>query len=113
ARAICESLGQSRASIEDKLDGLGYGLNQAYLLFGGALVFVMHGGFAMLAAGAIRSKNAVNILLQTLMDACASAIMWYLIGFGFAYGIGDKPNRFIGDALFGLARAKTHNTGSG
>ncbi|GLC53594.1 hypothetical protein PLESTB_000766500 [Pleodorina starrii] len=67
----------------------------------------------MLAAGAIRSKNAVNILLQTLMDACASAIMWYLVGFGFAFGIGDKPNAFIGDALFGLARLSSHNTGSG
>ncbi|KXZ49707.1 hypothetical protein GPECTOR_20g564 [Gonium pectorale] len=47
------------------------------------------------------------------MDACASALMWYLLGFGFAYGIGDNPNRFIGDALFGLARVKSHNTGSG
>ena len=33
-----------------------------------------------LEAGAIRSKNAMNILLQTLIDASAAAIVWYLIG---------------------------------
>lgn len=33
--------------------------------------------------------------------------------FGFAYGEGDRPNRFIGDALFGLARYKTNFTGAG
>ncbi|GIL56315.1 hypothetical protein Vafri_11700 [Volvox africanus] len=110
ALAICVATGHS--GLQDKIDAVSHGLNQLYLLFGTALVFVMHGGFAMLAAGAIRSKNAVNILLQTLMDACASALMWYLIGFGFAYGIGDKPNVFIGDALFAFARVRSHNTGS-
>ncbi|PNW81429.1 hypothetical protein CHLRE_07g355650v5 [Chlamydomonas reinhardtii] len=67
----------------------------------------------MLEAGAIRSKNAMNILLQTVLDGAASAVMWYLVGFGFAYGIGDNPNGFIGDALFGLSRYSSHNTGTG
>ncbi|GLI60266.1 hypothetical protein VaNZ11_002356 [Volvox africanus] len=110
ALAICAATGHS--GLQDKIDAVSHGLNQLYLLFGTALVFVMHGGFAMLAAGAIRSKNAVNILLQTLMDACASALMWYLIGFGFAYGIGDEPNAFIGNALFAFAHVRSHNTGS-
>ncbi|GFH08110.1 ammonium transporter, partial [Haematococcus lacustris] len=51
------------------------------------MVFIMHGGFAMLCAGAIRSKNTLNILLQTIMDACVSAIAFYIVGFGFAYGV--------------------------
>lgn len=33
-----------------------------------------------LCAGAIRSKNTMNILLQTVLDAAVSAICWYLIG---------------------------------
>ena len=33
-----------------------------------------------LCAGAIRSKNTMNILLQTILDAAVSAICWYLIG---------------------------------
>lgn len=33
-----------------------------------------------LEAGAIRSKNAMSILLQTLLDGAASALVWYLVG---------------------------------
>ncbi|KXZ53813.1 hypothetical protein GPECTOR_6g731 [Gonium pectorale] len=55
----------------------------------------------------------MNILLQTVLDGAASAIMWYLVGFGFAYGEGDHPNGFIGDALFALARYSSHHTGTG
>ncbi len=50
-----------------------------FLIWAGALVFVMHGGFAMLCAGAIRAKNTMNILLQTILDAAVSAIMFYLV----------------------------------
>ncbi|GFR44280.1 hypothetical protein Agub_g5487 [Astrephomene gubernaculifera] len=113
ANAICTAM-QAAAppDVSSRIDDLSTGLNTFLLLFGGALVFLMHGGFAMLEAGAIRSKNAMNILLQTILDASASAIMWYLVGFGFAFGIGDKPNKFIGNATFGLARYATHFTGS-
>ncbi len=35
---------------------------------------------SQLCAGAIRSKNTMNILLQTILDAAVSAIAFYLIG---------------------------------
>lgn len=79
-------------------------INTTWLILCAALVFVMHAGFAMLCAGAIRSKNTMNILLQTVLDACVSAIAFYCVGFAFAYGAGDNPNGFIGDNLFALAR---------
>ncbi|KXZ50468.1 hypothetical protein GPECTOR_16g642 [Gonium pectorale] len=63
----------------------------------------------MLCAGAIRSKNTMNILLQTVMDAAVSAIAFYLLGYGFAYGVGPHPNGFIGNALFGLSRWTSNN----
>ena len=44
----------------------------------------MHAGFAMLCAGAIRSKNTMNILLQTILDAAVSAICFYLVGWVLA-----------------------------
>lgn len=93
----------------DRANQVAIGLNTLYLVSCGALVFVMHAGFAMLCAGAIRSKNTMNILLQTVMDAAVSAIAFYILGYGFAYGIGDNPNGFIGDAMFGLARFVTRN----
>ncbi|GFR51936.1 hypothetical protein Agub_g14457 [Astrephomene gubernaculifera] len=101
AAILCEQFA-SAGSLHDTA----IGLNTLYLTSCGALVFVMHAGFAMLCAGAIRSKNTMNILLQTVMDAAVSAIAFYILGYGFAYGSGDKPNGFIGDALFGLARWK-------
>eukprot|EP01025_Chloroclados_australasicus_P025954 TRINITY_DN25808_c0_g1_i2.p1 TRINITY_DN25808_c0_g1~~TRINITY_DN25808_c0_g1_i2.p1 ORF type:complete len:471 (-),score=64.99 TRINITY_DN25808_c0_g1_i2:425-1837(-) len=67
-----------------------------YLLVSGYLVFFMQCGFAMLSAGSVRSKNAMNIILKNLLDACFGALGWYLLGFALAYGEGDDPNPFIG-----------------
>ena len=41
---------------------------------------------------------AVNILLQTVMDAAVSAVAFYILGYGFAYGIGNNPNGFVSAA---------------
>ena len=61
----------------------------------------MQCGFAMLSVGSVRSKNAKNIVLKNLLDACFGAICFYLIGYGFAYG-GDNGNGFIGWSGFAL-----------
>jgi ammonium transporter, Amt family len=87
----------------DTASGLTMGLNTAWMLTCTALVFVMHAGFAMLCAGAIRSKNTMNILLQTVLDAITTAIAFYLVGFAFAYGWGDNYNAVIGDSLFAMS----------
>ncbi|PNH03009.1 Ammonium transporter 1 member 2 [Tetrabaena socialis] len=123
ASALCDQFATISSSVAEVADSVGgvsetvghvsYGLNTLLLLFGGALVFIMHGGFAMLCAGSIRSKNAMNILLQTILDAAVSGVMFYCVGFGFAFGQGNKPNKFIGDALFGLSRYISHQTPSG
>lgn len=47
-----------------------------YLLFAASLVFLMQAGFALLAAGSIRMKSVKNILLKSVMDACAGGIIW-------------------------------------
>lgn len=41
-------------------------------------------GFAMLEAGFVRSKNSSNILLKNMLDTYIGAIMYYLVGYGFA-----------------------------
>ena len=46
-----------------------------YLLFAASLVFLMQAGFALLAAGSIRMKSVKNILLKSVMDACAGGII--------------------------------------
>ena len=46
----------------------------------------MEGGFALLEAGFIRSKNAVSIIAKVMIDIMFGGIAFYAIGFGIAYG---------------------------
>lgn len=59
-----------------------------------------------LSVGSVRSKNAKNIVLKNLLDACFGAVCFYLLGYGFAYGgdndEGDTGNNFIGWSQFAL-----------
>jgi len=75
------------------------GIDTFFLLFAGALVFMMQAGFAMLCAGSVRQKNVKNIMLKNLLDACGGALGFYTLGYGFAYGSG---NTFIGGSLFAI-----------
>merc|ERR1712019_145812 len=79
------------------------GVNTFFLLFGGALVFMMQAGFAMLCAGSVRQKNVKNIMLKNLLDACGGAIGFWTVGFAFAYGGDHLPYKtFIGHTYFFL-----------
>ena len=133
ATIVCsafQTITTSESDLAGSVQGLAAGLNCLYLVLCAALVFIMHGGFAMvsqrpqdaapdcstsqscalisqpcrftrkwrtggrispshriasvhlsqLCAGAIRSKNTMNILLQTILDAAVSAIAFYLVG---------------------------------
>ncbi|KAK7305389.1 hypothetical protein VNO77_43294 [Canavalia gladiata] len=74
-------------------------INTIYLLFSAYLVFVMQIGFAMICAGSVRAKNAMNMMLTNVVDAVVGSISFYLFGFAFAYG---NSNPFIGTDLFAL-----------
>jgi Amt family ammonium transporter len=83
-----------------------YSINTIYLLFSAYLVFVMQLGFAMICAGSVRAKNAMNIMLTNVVDAVVGSISFYLFGFAFAYG---NSNPFIGTNLFALANIPNEN----
>ena len=51
-----------------------------------AFILLMQLGFALLENGLVRSKNSKNILIKNLFDACAGALSFWLIGFGWAHG---------------------------
>jgi hypothetical protein len=64
------------------------------LAISGALVFFMQAGFAMLCAGCVQLKNVQNTMLKNLLDACGSAVAFFLIGREFV------PLRFWCTALY-------------
>ena len=61
--------------------------NILMLIWGAALVFSMHAGFAFLEAGSVRKKNVVNALTKIVMDWSVSTLVYFIIGFPIAYGI--------------------------
>lgn len=72
---------------------------QIWILIAGFLVFWMHAGFAMLEAGSVRAKNTINILFKNIGTISIGAIMYFTIGYSFAYGqknADEKVSRFGG-----------------
>jgi len=84
--------------------------NTFYLLFCAALVFLMQAGFALLSAGSVRMRSVKNILLKSVMDACFGGLVWYLIGFGFAYDNSEDGNAFIGGSGHNFALSGADDT---
>jgi len=68
------------------MDALNQGVNALFLLLGAILVLAMHAGFAFLELGTVRKKNQVNALVKILVDFSVSTIVYYLVGYGVAYG---------------------------
>ena len=73
-------------------------LDNFFLIVMGIVVFLMQCGFAFLEAGAVRSKNAVNILIKNMLDALIGGLSYWAIGWGLAYGEGGNP--FCGGSEF-------------
>jgi len=71
-----------------------------YLLISGALVVFMQAGFAMIEAGTVKSVNVRNVLFKNIADACLGGLVFWLLGYGFAYG-GNDDSAFIGDSSSG------------
>jgi Amt family ammonium transporter len=84
------------------------GLNMAWTLITGFLVWFMQLGFAFLGAGLIRSKNNVNYWTKSFMDFCISSIGFWAFGFALMFGgySGfpglEQGNGFIGYSGFFL-----------
>ena len=78
------------------LEQLSQNIDSLWIGVAAILVFWMQAGFAMLESGSVRSKNSQNILFKNFIDVCITTILWWLFGYGMAYGTGD----FIGTDKF-------------
>ncbi|NWG18939.1 MAG: ammonium transporter [Chloroflexi bacterium] len=84
--------------IDPAIAEMGVVTDTMWLLLTAFLVFFMQAGFALIEAGSTRSKNMINIMFKNLIDFCIAALVFWMIGWGFAYGA--SAGGFIGTDQF-------------
>ena len=70
------------------MDQLRQGTDALFILLGAIMVLAMHAGFAFLELGTVRKKNQVNALVKILVDFSISTVVYFLVGYSVAYGVG-------------------------
>jgi len=65
------------------------GINSLWVIVAGCLVMFMQAGFAFLEIGFSRQKNAGTVVAKILTNFSIAAIMYWAIGFAFAFGPGS------------------------
>ncbi|MCM3760000.1 ammonium transporter [Alkalihalobacillus oceani] len=75
-------------------------MDNLWVMVAAILVLFMQGGFILLEAGSTRMKNAGHIAGKTIFTVGIASLVYWAVGWGFAYGEG---NAFIGlsDFFFG------------
>lgn len=86
-------------------------MDNLWVFIAGVLVFLMQAGFAMLEAGLTRSKNVGNIMAKNLADASLGILMFFLVGYGIAYGA--DGNDWFGFGSFALSGADLFDASGG
>jgi len=79
---------QSKFRQEVLMEALKQGADTLFILLGAIMVLAMHAGFAFLELGTVRRKNQVNALVKILVDFSVSTVVYFLVGYGVAYGTG-------------------------
>ncbi len=93
AAEVVEEAGITAAEVQKNLD-------HVWILLAGFLVFFMQAGFAMLEGGMIRETGVVNSLAENFMDACVTAIVFFIVGYGIAFGSAESSGFFPQIELF-------------
>ncbi len=84
----------------------------AWLLTSSALVLLMTPGLALFYGGMVRSKNVLNVLMQSFVAMGLVTVLWVVVGYSLAFskgtpfvgglawlglsGVGQEPNAFYG-----------------
>ncbi|MEW6555343.1 MAG: ammonium transporter [Actinomycetota bacterium] len=91
--ALAEGEGDTRIA-----ESVATSLDTVWVLIAAALVFFMQAGFFFLEGGLTRSKNVANAMLKGAMDFCLGALVFWMIGFAFMFGL-DRGG-FVGSSGF-------------
>src|SRR6476661_4141368 len=74
------------------------GISTVWVVIAAVLVMFMQAGFAFLEAGLTRMKNAGHIAGKNVLIFALASIVYYLVGFGMAFG--DGGNGLVGGSGF-------------
>lgn len=88
--------GTELTQINHNIMDLATGLDTVWMLLAAMLVFFMQPGFALVEAGFTRTKNTANILMKNFVDFMVGSLLFWIIGFGLMFGLGD----FVGTPHF-------------
>lgn len=61
-------------------------LNAIWVVIAAGLVLFMEGGFSLLEAGFVRTKNAVNVTMKVFVDLTFGVLVFYLLGVHLLFG---------------------------
>lgn len=84
------------------LDQVAAATDNVWVVVAAALVFLMQAGFALVEAGFTRAKNTANIVMKNFMDFSVGSLMFWAVGWAFAYG-GTSVGGFIAYGDFFLS----------
>ena len=82
------------------IDDLEYGANGMWVLVTATFVVFLQAGFALREVGTVQAKNTNDILYKFLLTGAITAITWWILGYGFAFG--NTKGGFLGVSLYGL-----------
>ena len=81
-----ESLKAELATLHKNIEAQQINSNHIWTMVCAALVLFMQVGFLFLEAGAVRSKNSINVAQKNIADFFISVCAFYLIGFSIMFG---------------------------
>src|SRR6218665_877479 len=91
------------AALTTNASALRIGMDTMWVLIAGMLVFWMNAGFALVESGLCQQKNCTNILAKNFVVFAASALSFWVIGWGLMFGDGSP---YMGEkGLFFLSGA--------
>jgi Amt family ammonium transporter len=101
---MVEAMADPITDLADGLAAANVSINTSWVFLTGFLVFFMQTGFAMLEAGLIRQTSVVNALLENFFDAGMTALIFWAVGFGIAFGVSSgglfgTDNFFLSEAI--------------
>jgi len=82
---------------------LSLAMDTMWVIVAAVLVLFMQAGFAMLEVGFSRMKNVGSVVAKILVNLAIAALLFWAVGFAFAFSDGGALNSIIGTQGFFLA----------